>query len=107
MKDAAKALAVPALRHPDAVAADARSLGRAVLGIALGLTAFGLVMVYSWTAVKLSHARTGLDPDRVLLKQAAWTAIACAAAWIASRISLDWLRAKAPLVLGILLALPG
>ena len=107
MKTSAKALTVPLLRHPDAVVADARSLGRTVLGIALGLTAFGLVMIYSWTAVKLSHARTGLDPDRVLGKQAAWAAIAGLVALIASRLPLEWMRARAPTLLGILLVLLG
>ena len=107
MKASAKALAVPLLRHPDAVAADARSLGRTVLGIALGLTSFGLVMIYSWTAVKLAHASTGLDPDRVLAKQASWAAIAGLVAFAAARVPLEWMRARAPLLLGILLVLLG
>src|SRR5438067_10296341 len=62
-------------------------------------------MVYSWTAVKLSRARTGLDPDRVLLKQFAWSAIAGLVGLTAARVPLEWLRARAHLLLGALLVL--
>jgi cell division protein FtsW len=97
--------ATPTLRHPDAVRADARTLGRAVLGIAIGLTAFGLVMVYSWTAVKLASSRLGGDADRVLLRQSAWAAVALAVAFAASRIPLSWLRKRADAILLAVLVL--
>ena len=64
-------------------------------------------MIYSWTAVKLSRTRMGLDPDRVLLKQAGWAAIALIAAWVSARVPLEWIRARAQWLLGILLALLG
>jgi cell division protein FtsW len=100
------ARAVPLLRPPDAVRADARSLGRTVVGIAVGLTAFGLVMVYSWTAVKLVGTKgVATDADRVLLRQAAWAAIALVVAFVASRVPLSFLRKHADALLFVLLVL--
>src|SRR5260221_332283 len=52
--------AVPLAADAAAVRQDARALGRTVLGIAIGLTAFGLVMIYSWTAVKFADRRPSL-----------------------------------------------
>jgi cell division protein FtsW len=78
------------------------------MGIAVGLTAFGLVMVYSWTAVKLADRRASFDPDAMLLKQVAWALIAGGVGFAASRIPLAWMRRHAHhllLALLILLAL--
>ena len=100
---------VPASRslsaRPEALRADARSLGRTVLGIAVGLTAFGLVMIYSWTAVKL--VRPGSRADAVLLKQVVWAVVAGLAATVVSRIPLRLMRRHAPHFLAFVLVLLG
>ena len=109
MRDAAPAPApardavLGALRREGAPAVDARALGRTALGIALGLTAFGLVMIYSWTAVGLARVRSGFDPERVLLKQVGWVAVALLACFVASRIPLATVRRHVDLLLGLLL----
>ena len=91
------------LPRPVALRADARSLGRTVLGIALGLTAFGLVIIYSWTAVKF--VRPGSRADAVLLKQVMWAVVAGRAALVVSRIPLRLLRRHAPTALFAVLVL--
>ena len=96
--------AVPLVR-PGSRVEDCRALGRTVIGIAIGLTAFGLVMIYSWTAIKLTDRRTSFDPDAMLSKQVIWAFIAGAAAFLASRVPLPWLRRHAHLFLGALLLL--
>lgn len=48
---------------------DVRALGRTVFGIAVGLTAFSLVMIYSWTAVKFADRRPTFSPGAILRKQ--------------------------------------
>jgi cell division protein FtsW len=101
------ARAVPLLRPPEAVRADARALGRTIVGLAVGLTAFGLVMVYSWTAVKLVGYRPAADADRVLLRQAAWAGIAIVVGIVASRVPLSFLRKHADALLFVLLLLLG
>jgi cell division protein FtsW len=83
---AAKPLSVALPRVGAASAADARSLGRAVLGIAIGLTALGQVMIYSSMAVKTSN------PGALLGKQAMWVGVAGLVGWLASVAPLDRLR---------------
>lgn len=96
---------LPDLTRPGARLEDARALGHTVLGIAVGLTAFGLVMIYSWTAVKLADRRASFDPDAMLLKQIAWAFIAGFVAFAASRIPLAFMRRHAHLLLFALLVL--
>ncbi|MCC7138188.1 MAG: cell division protein FtsW [Planctomycetes bacterium] len=103
MKTAVRAL--PALAARPAVLHDARALGRTVLGIAIGLTAFGLVMIYSWTAVKFADRRPRFDPDAVLRKQVVWALLASAVGFVVSRVPLGWLRKRSTLLLGGLLVL--
>jgi cell division protein FtsW len=94
------------IAHDHAVARqDARALGRTILGIAIGLTAFGLVMIYSWTAVKFADRRPSFDPDAILRKQVIWAFVAGIAALVVARIPLSWMRKRASLVLGGLLVL--
>jgi cell division protein FtsW len=78
---------------------DARALGRTVAGIAIGLTALGLVMIYSWTAVKLVVRRASFDPDAMLAKQVVWAFLAVGVAFVASRVPLERLRRHAHLLL--------
>ncbi len=101
---AASSPAVPLVR-PGARVEDCRALGRTVIGIAVGLTAFGLVMIYSWTAIKLTDRRTSFDPDAMLAKQVVWAFIGGAAAFLASRVPLPWLRRHAHVFLGALILL--
>ena len=104
-KTAAPARVLPALARPGVRVEDARALGHTVLGIAVGLTAFGLVMIYSWTAVKLADRRVSFDPDAVLVKQIAWAFIAGLVTFTMSRIPLAWLRRHSHHILLGLLAL--
>lgn len=104
-RTAAPARVLPALVRPGARLEDARALGHTVLGIALGLTAFGLVMIYSWTAVKLADRRASFDPDAMLMKQIAWAFIAGLVALATSRIPLAWYRRHAHHILLALLVL--
>jgi len=98
--------ALPPFARPGARHDDARALGHTVMGIAIGLTAFGLVMVYSWTAVKLADRRASFDPDAMLLKQVVWALIAGGVGFAASRIPLAWMRRHAHhLLLALLLLL--
>ncbi len=96
---------LPAYARPGVRLEDARALGRTVFGIAIGLTAFGLVMIYSWTAVKLADRRASFDPDAMLLKQIAWAFIAVFVGFVASRVPLGWLRKHAHHLLLALLVL--
>jgi cell division protein FtsW len=96
--------AAPTLRPLSAVARNPAAYGRRLLGIAVGLTAFGLVMVYSSTAVK--RAVDGHDPNARLLKQLAWVAVAGLVAWAAATVPLSRLRRHAHhLVIAVLVAL--
>src|SRR5207244_3604614 len=83
-------VATPTLRPHSACAANPLAYGRRVLGIAVGLTTFGLVMIYSSTAVK--RAVDGFDPNARLLKQFLWVLIAGGVAWVASAVPLSRLR---------------
>ncbi len=89
MRSVAKALSPPALLSPAMRVKDARALGRTVVGIALGLTAFGIVMIYSWTSVRWIGKA---DPTRTLVRQLLWVAIAGAASFAAARVPLALLR---------------
>jgi cell division protein FtsW len=100
---ASRALSIA--RDDAVVRQDARALGRTILGIAIGLTAFGLVMIYSWTAVKFADRRPSFDPDAILRKQVIWAFVAGLAALVVALIPLGWMRKHAALVLGGLLVL--
>jgi cell division protein FtsW (lipid II flippase) len=84
---------------------DVRALGRTVFGIAVGLTAFGLVMIYSWTAVKFADRRPSFSPDAILRKQVIWAFIALTVGLVVSRIPLAWMRRNVVGLMGVLLAL--
>jgi len=71
---------------------------RWLLALPLALTAIGLVMVYSSSAI-LGITRYQ-DADIFLWKQAQRTALGLAAFVAASRLSLRWLEARAPWLLG-------
>ena len=64
-----------------ATAPDARAVARTLVGIALGLTALGLVMIYSWTAVRWVGKQ---DPTRALARQLLWVVVA-GVAWAQTR----------------------
>lgn len=84
---------------------DVRALGRTVFGIAVGLTAFGLVMIYSWTAVKFADRRPTFSPDAILRKQVIWAFIALTVGLVVSRIPLAWMRRNVVALMGALLVL--
>lgn len=96
---------LPYARGAAAGRQDARNLARTAVGIAVALTAFGLVMIYSWTAVKFAVRREGFSPDAILRKQVVWALLAMAAGFVASRVPLSWMRARSTLVMGGLLLL--
>lgn len=102
MKAVAKALAAPALVGSAARVKDARALGRSVVGIALGLTAFGLVMIYSWTSVRWIGKA---EPSRSLVRQLMWVVVAGAAALFAASVPLALLRKNADRLLTAVLIL--
>src|SRR5687768_16039198 len=78
--------------------------GRIVLGTAVALTALGLVMSYSSSSARL--AGVGRDANAVLAKQACWTLLAAAAAFVAARAPLATLaRWARPLLLLVLVLL--
>lgn len=96
---------LPYARAAAAGRQDARTLARTAVGIAVALTAFGLVMIYSWTAVKFTVRREGFSPDAILRKQVVWALLAMAAGLVVSRVPLAWMRARSTLVMGGLLVL--
>ncbi len=102
MPPAARTLAV-ALPRLAGAAADVRALGRTVLGIAVGLTALGQVMIYSSMAVKMSV--NGGDANPLLAKQATWVLAATAVAWISSTVPLERLRRHSHHLLAVVLVL--
>jgi cell division protein FtsW len=104
MKPAA-ARALPLPRPGTFAHTDARTLGRTVLGIAIGLTAFGLVMIYSWTAIKLTVIRPRFDPDAMLAKQVMWAFVAGIVGLVVSRVPLEFLRRHSHWLLGGLILL--
>lgn len=78
--------------------------GRVVLGVAVALTALGLVMAYSSSSARL--ADSGRDVNVVLAKQAAWAVLAAAACAVCARVPLSTLsRAARPLLVVVLLLL--
>jgi cell division protein FtsW len=87
----------PARRLPVVVrhgaAHEALQAGRVVLAIAVGLTALGLVMIYSSSSSR--EAALGLDTTAALSRQLRWVFIAAAVGWIVSRAKLETLRLAA------------
>ena len=65
------------------------SAGRTLLGVAVALTALGLVMSYSSSSARLAYSDR--DPNAVLIKQACWTLLAAAAGCVLARVSLETL----------------
>lgn len=89
-----------------APARDVLHAGRVVLGVAVALTALGLVISYSSSSARLA----GLDRDvnAVLAKQACWAVLAAAASACFARVPLAtlarWSRPLLVVVLGLLVA---
>jgi cell division protein FtsW len=85
---------------------DVLHAGRVVLGVAVALTALGLVLAYSSSSAML--ALRGKEPNLVLVKQLTWTLLAAAGAWILAHVPLSALsrfaRPALLLVLGLLVA---
>ncbi len=80
--------------------------GRMVFGVAVGLVALGLVMVYSSTAAKQAGfnvdadiGKTIVDPSRNLVRQVRWVVLAAIVGWAVSCVPLSWLRRAAKPVL--------
>lgn len=71
---------------------------RLLLIVVLGLAGFGLIMIYSASAI-IAHKNYG-DSFYFLKKQIAWTVISTAAMLMISRIDIDiWKRLHFPLIL--------
>ncbi len=87
----------------DVPAPDALRAGHMVVGIAIGLTALGLVMVYSTSGAM--HAAAGQRQADGLLRQLRWVVIGAVAGFIVSRLSLQTLRRISTPVLGFALVL--
>ncbi len=94
----AQTLTVRALSH----ARDVQHAGRMVLGVAVGLVALGLVMVYSTSAGQgPSHGHVG-----ILVRQMRWVVLAGLVAWAVARMPLGALRrAGLPLLVATVLLL--
>jgi cell division protein FtsW len=72
----------------------AGAAARTVLGIAVGLTCLGTVMIYSSAVWNDRY-----DPDALLLRQLAWAGVAGLTAWFCARVPLRLLRRHAHLFL--------
>jgi cell division protein FtsW len=85
---------------------EVQQAGRVVLGVAVALTALGLVLSYSSSSARL--AGQGMEPNLVLVKQATWALLAGVGAWILAVVPPATLaRLARPLlflVLGLLIA---
>ena len=78
--------------------------GRVVLGIAVGLTALGLVVTFSSSSGRLAYE--GRDLTTVLVKQLCWAVLGGLACFVASRASLELLaKAARPLLTATVLLL--
>jgi cell division protein FtsW len=98
-------LAVPLRAAPRAgfaPAVSARAAARTVLGVAIGLTCLGTVMIYSSAVWNDRY-----DPDRLLLRQLAWAAVASVVAFACARVPLSWVRRHAHVALLVALVLVG
>jgi cell division protein FtsW len=74
-----------------------------IVGVAVALTALGLVVSYSSSSARL--AGVGRDPNAVLARQACWTLLATAACTLFARVSLATLARWAKPLLGVVLVL--
>lgn len=77
--------------------------GRVVLGVAIALTALGLVMAYSSSSARLSDSDR--DVNGVLVKQACWAVLAAAACAVCARVPLSTLERAAKPLLAVVLVL--
>lgn len=77
--------------------------GRMVLGLAVALTALGLVLCYSSSSALL--AMKGKEPHGVLVKQLTWTMLAAVGAWILVHVPLSTLSRLARPALLVMLGL--
>lgn len=82
---------------------DLLAAGRTILGVAVGLTALGLVISYSSSSARLTGM--GLNPNAVLAKQAAWVALAAGAAAVCARLPLATLGRLARPALAVVIGL--
>jgi cell division protein FtsW len=97
----AQTLSVAAL----STGSDVQQAGRMVLGVAVGLVALGLVMVYSTSSVL--GAIAGEEHSEVLVRQLRWVVLGALIAWVTSRVSLELLRRLALPVLVLAIVLLG
>ncbi len=79
-----------AVSHRAGVARASLRAGRVVLGLAIGLTSLGLVMVYSATVGRSSAS--GLTPDAAFVQQLRWVVLGAVAGTVAALAPLAWLR---------------
>ncbi len=82
---------------------DLLAAGRTILGVAVALTALGLVISYSSSSARLTGM--GLNPNAVLAKQAAWVALAAGAAAVCARLPLATLGRLARPALAVVIGL--
>jgi cell division protein FtsW (lipid II flippase) len=85
---------LPARAAAPARLAGSRAQARTVLGVAVGLTCLGTVMVYSSAVWNDRY-----DPDALLVRQLCWAAVAGAVAFACARVPLSFLRRHAQWIL--------
>jgi cell division protein FtsW len=80
--------------------------GRTVLGVAIALTALGLVVAYSSSSSQLASA--GKDPNAIFIKQACWALLGTGACLLFARVPLEtlgrWSRPALTAVIVLLVA---
>ena len=81
-----------ALAGREGVARQSLQAGRVVLGCAVGLTALGLVMLYSATSARGVAPGLEHDANEALTGQLRWVFLGLLAGWAASAMPLAWLR---------------
>ncbi len=87
-----------------APAREIQRAGRTVLGVAVALTALGLVMCYSSSSARLAYSDR--DTNAVLIRQACWALLAAAAGGVLARVSLETLaRWARPLLTTVIVLL--
>lgn len=88
------------------VARQSLGAGRVVLGTAVGLTALGLVMLYSYTSGRGAAPGPVSGANAVFVQQLRWVFLGLLAGWAAALVPLAWLRrAVVPAFVVVLLLL--
>lgn len=81
-----------ALASRTGVARRALRSGRVVLGVAVGLTALGLVMLYSYASARGAAPGAGAKAYDVFTQQVRWVFLATVAGTAAALVPLAWMR---------------